>query len=136
MKFTSSLSIAFALLFSCAGEPPIRDTVVDAATPPPATCTDPHIARVGGADTPPVLLQRVEPVVPESARKDIQRGVVILEAIIDRNGDVCDASVLRGLHEGFDRAAVIAVRQWKFRPAQLRGQPVQAAYNITVKYGG
>jgi TonB family protein len=31
-----------------------------------------------------------------------------------------------------DRAALQAVKQWKFIPAKLRGKPVQAAYNVTV----
>lgn len=94
-------------------------------------CPDPHIARVGGADTAPVLLHRVDPIAHSPVR-----GGVIVEAIIDRQGVVCSAVVLRSVQPDLDAAALAAVRQWRFVPAQLRGQPVQAAYNITVHFDG
>ncbi|MGZ5446020.1 MAG: TonB family protein [Thermoanaerobaculia bacterium] len=94
-------------------------------------CPDPHIARVGGADTAPVLLHRVDPITHWPVR-----GVVIVEAIIDRQGVVCSAVVLRSVRPDLDAAALAAVRQWRFVPAQLRGQPVQTAFNITIRFDG
>lgn len=50
-------------------------------------------------------------------------GVVLLEAQVDRNGAVADATVIRSAPP-FDDAARAAVRQWSFRPARVRGMPV------------
>lgn len=94
----------------------------------PATCTDPYIGCVGGADEAPVLVTKVSPIVAGPRPE----GITVLEVIIDRNGDVCAAKVLRGLTPEFDRTALEAVRQWKFEPARLRGEPVQFAFNVSI----
>ncbi len=50
------------------------------------------------------------------------RGVVILEAVVDRRGRVEDVSVLRSIPL-LDRAAIAAVRQWHYSPLLLNGRP-------------
>jgi periplasmic protein TonB len=57
---------------------------------------------------------------------------VIIEAIIDQNGNVTDARVLKGLPMGLDDAALSAVKRWKFLPGTLNGTPVPVYYNLTV----
>lgn len=90
--------------------------------------------RVGGDVKAPVVMQRVEPLFPEEARKARVAGIVILEAIIDREGNVKDAYVLKPLPFGLSEAAVDAVKQWKFRPGTLNGQPVDVVFNLTVNF--
>ncbi|HEU4520602.1 MAG TPA: energy transducer TonB [Thermoanaerobaculia bacterium] len=90
--------------------------------------------RVGGDVKPPVSITRVEPTYTEIARKARIEGIVIIEAIIDRNGNVTDARVLKPLPMGLDQAALEAVRRWKFRPGTLNGQPVPVIYNLTVNF--
>jgi protein TonB len=90
--------------------------------------------RVGGDVKPPVSITRVEPQYTEIARKARVEGIVIIEAIIDRNGNVTDARVLKPLPMGLDLAALTAVKQWKFRPGTLNGQPVPVIYNLTVTF--
>lgn len=92
------------------------------------------VLRVGGDVKAPVVLQRVEPVYPEVARKARVSGIVILEAVIDRTGAVKDVRVLEGLPFGLDEAAVDAVKQWRFAPATLNGQPVDVLFNLTVSF--
>jgi len=61
------------------------------------------------------------------------QGVVILEAVIDTNGDVADARILRSIPM-LDQAAVDAVRQWRFTPTLLNGVPVQVIMTVTVNF--
>ena len=90
--------------------------------------------RVGGDVKPPVSIVRVEPTYTEIARKARIEGIVIIEAIIDRNGNVSDARVLKPLPMGLDQAALEAVKRWKFRPGTLNNQPVPVIYNLTVNF--
>jgi TonB family protein len=61
-------------------------------------------------------------------------GVVILEAVIDRDGNVKDVMVLKPLPYGLSEAAVDAVKQWKFKPGTLDGTPVDVIFNLTVNF--
>ena len=88
--------------------------------------------RVGGDVKAPVVRQRVEPVIPQAARDARIAGVVIIEAVIDREGRVSKARVLKPLPFGVDDAAVEAVKQWTFEPGTLNGQPVDVIFNLTV----
>lgn len=89
---------------------------------------------VGGDVKAPVVINRVEPLYPEEARKARITGIVIVEAIIDRNGVVKNVSVLKPLPFGLDQAALDAVRQWTFRPGTLNGAPVDVIFNLTVNF--
>ncbi|MGZ5445354.1 MAG: TonB family protein [Thermoanaerobaculia bacterium] len=90
--------------------------------------------RVGGDVEPPVLITRTEPRYTEVARKARISGIVIVECIIDENGNVRDVRVLKPLPFGLDRAAADAVKQWKFRPGTLNGQPIEVVFNLTVTF--
>jgi TonB family protein len=59
---------------------------------------------------------------------------VILEAIIDEEGNVGNTRVLKGLPMGLDKAAMDAVQTWKFKPATLEGRPVKVYYVLTVNF--
>ena len=54
--------------------------------------------------------------------------------MIDRQGNVTEARILKPLPLGLDQAALNAVRQWKFKPGTLNGQPVPVYYNLTVNF--
>ncbi len=88
--------------------------------------------RVGGSVSRPELISSVPIEYPEAASKARVMGVVIVEAIIDEQGDVTSTRVLKGLPLGLDKAAVEAVRQWKFKPAMAYGKPVKVYYTLTV----
>jgi protein TonB len=82
----------------------------------------------------PVVIDRVDPDYPEIARKGKVAGVVIVEAIIDANGNVDQVKVIKGLPMGLSDAAVSAVKRWKFKPGTLNGQPVPVIFNLTVNF--
>lgn len=87
---------------------------------------------IGGPVSSPVLVHRVDPILPESMRDRFVTGSpIVLEAVISENGDVANVKVLRS-HPPFDAAAVAAVRQWKYRPALRGGRPVPVYLVVTV----
>jgi periplasmic protein TonB len=100
--------------------------------PPPVEPTGP--VPVGGDVTAPVKVHTPKPQYTELARRARIQGLVIVQAVIDKRGQVVDAEVLRGLPMGLDQAAVDAVRRWRFEPATLNGKPVDVYYSLSVTF--
>jgi len=90
--------------------------------------------RVGGDVQAPTKITNVQPEYPELARRARLGGIVILEATIDREGNVIDVGVLRGLGLGLDDAAIAAVSQWKYTPTFYNGRPVEILLTVTVQF--
>ncbi len=85
-----------------------------------------NIGGAGGADRDAVPLVRIEPDYPMQARQRGQEGWVVLEFTISTAGTVKDVEVVAS-EPGtvFDRAAVQAVRKWKYNPKVVGGKPVE-----------
>ena len=79
------------------------------------------------------LIHRVEPVYPRMAVLAGIQGEVRLHAIIARDGSIQSLNVSSG-HPLLARAALNAVRQWRYRPYILNGQPVEVETFITVSF--
>ena len=90
--------------------------------------------RVGGDVRHPVVVKRVDPIYGEDAKRDRISGIVIVEALVDKTGFVKDAIILKGLPDGLSDAALAAVKQWKFEPATLNGEPVDVIFNVTINF--
>ena len=99
---------------------------------PPVIDTGPM--RVGGEVQEPQRIHYVNPVYPELARRARLEGMVILQAIIDRQGNVKDVETLRGLGLGLDDAARNAVAQWIYTPTTYNGRPVEVILTVTVVF--
>ncbi|HKV26124.1 MAG TPA: TonB family protein [Candidatus Acidoferrum sp.] len=80
-----------------------------------------------------MLLQRVEPVYPALAVQIHREGRVELHAIIATDGTIQSLQVISG-DPLFEQSALNAVRQWRYRPTILNGQPVEIDTRITVIY--
>ncbi|HXM79486.1 MAG TPA: TonB family protein [Thermoanaerobaculia bacterium] len=83
---------------------------------------------------PPVLLSKLDPIYPESARRAGVEGTVVLDAQISAAGRVEDVQVLRGLPLGLSEAAAEAVRHWHYRPARGRFGPVSAHKTVRIVF--
>jgi len=90
--------------------------------------------RVGGDIQEPERIHYVNPVYPELARRARMEGIVILQAVIDKQGNVTDVQMLRGLGLGLDVAASDAVQQWKYTPTFYNGRPVEVILTVTVQF--
>jgi periplasmic protein TonB len=90
-------------------------------------------APIGGDVTPAQLLKSVPPVYPALAKSQHISGKVQLDAFINEDGNVADVKVISGsalLH----KAAQDAVKQWKYKPALLDGQPTTMHLTVTVQF--
>jgi TonB family protein len=88
--------------------------------------------RVGGDVTAPTLTKRIDPKYPDIARRTRIQGMVILEAIITKDGVVQGVKVIKSLNSFCDEAAIEAVKQWQFDPGTQNDIPVDVIMNLTV----
>jgi protein TonB len=106
--------------------------VVEAPPPPPSTPAGP--VRVGGRITAPALLHRVDPSYSAVAAGARLAGTVILEAVVDTSGCVQTVKVLRSAHAVLDREAVEALKQWRYKPLVLNGDPASFVLTVTFNF--
>jgi protein TonB len=105
--------------------------VAPVAPPPPPKPVKREPIRVGGNVQESKLIRRVEPTYPELAKRARVQGKVVLVVTVDEEGNVTDIRVTTG-HPLLDEAAVSAVKQWKYSPTLLNGEPVPVIANVTV----
>lgn len=89
---------------------------------------------VAGDVMPPRLLEKVPPEYPPEARAAGIEGKVVLEAVIGKDGTVRDIKVLRSIPQ-LDGAALRALRQWRYDPATLHGEPVDVFFTVIIEFG-
>ncbi len=105
------------------------EQMIFAPAPPPGG----QGLRVGGEIKAPVKLVDVRPAYPTAAREAGIEGVVILEVKIGADGGVEAARVLKSIPL-LDEAALDAVKQWKFVPTLLNGQPTSIMMTTTINF--
>lgn len=89
--------------------------------------------RVGGTVAAAKLIHQVLPVYPQDAKAEGMQGAVILHAIIATDGSIRDLY----LNEGqclLTQSAMNAVKQWRYAPTTLNGNPVEVDTTIQVIY--
>lgn len=94
-----------------------------------------RVLEVGGDVTQPTRVHSPPPEYTEAARWAKIQGQVVVRALLDEQGTVACARVLRGVERELDRATLATVKQWRFEPARLNGVPVPVVYNLTVTFG-
>jgi TonB family protein len=75
----------------------------------------------------------VEPEYPAEAALAGLEGSVLIDAVVATDGSVRQARVVQGARQ-FVEAAVTAVRQWRYEPVRLNGQPVEVQIRVTVAF--
>ncbi len=101
--------------------------------PPPVPARPKDPVRVGGVIQPPTRLVHVNPIYPPLALAARKEGMVILEALIGEDGSIRAVKLLRPAPL-FEEAAIAAVRQWRFSPTLLNGEPVPLVLTVTVAF--
>jgi len=102
------------------------------AVPKLATATPKRI-RVSQGVTKGLLIQKIEPKYPPLALAARIWGEVILKAIITKDGEIKELELVSG-HPMLTPAAIAAVRQWRFRPYLLNGDPIEVETTVTVTF--
>lgn len=88
---------------------------------------------VRGKVEPPVPIFKPDPEYPESARAARIEGKVIVEAIIGEDGSVESVQVTQSVPE-LDQAALDAIKQWRYKPATLDGEPVRVRFTVIITF--
>lgn len=101
------------------------------AAPPPPPKAAVSRMRVGGAVQAARLVNRVQPMYPPLARQTRISGTVKLHAIIGKDGMVQQLQVVSG-HPLLVQSALDAVKQWRYQPTLLNGEPVEVDTEIDV----
>ncbi|MDA2923791.1 energy transducer TonB [Acidobacteria bacterium AH-259-L09] len=93
------------------------------------------IYTIGSGVTMPQILVQTIPTYTDDAIKGKVQGIVILQAIIRKNGRVDSFRVLRGLGYGLEEKAIQEIAtNWRFRPGTFNGQPVDVLATIEVQF--
>jgi len=93
-----------------------------------------EIFSIGGGVSAPIAIYKPEPAYTEEARRAKYQGTVVLQIVVDAQGNVSDARVVVPLGHGLDEKAVQAVQTWKFKPAMRNGVPVPVRAMLKVSF--
>ena len=89
--------------------------------------------RVSSGVAAGMLIHQVKPQYPPIAMQAHIQGTVVLQAVIGKDGTVQDLHLVSG-HPMLAPAAIEAVKQWRYRPYRLNGEPVEVDTQINVNF--
>ncbi|HEY3974187.1 MAG TPA: TonB family protein [Candidatus Sulfotelmatobacter sp.] len=112
-----------------AGAPPPDLGGSTGSTPPPVL----QSMNVSQGVSQGLLVKKVQPIYPKNALFMHVEGAVELQATISKNGDIARVKVLSGDSQ-LTRSATDAVKQWKYKPYLLNGEPVEIQTQITINF--
>jgi len=118
------VTAAIMVLLGCSTVPAAPATSAARATGGP-----PY--QVGGDVKAPVVVQRVE---PKQAPGIHETGTVLLRAMIGVDGVPRDIAILKTSSHELSQASVNALKQWRFRPGTLNGEPVDVVFHLTMTF--
>jgi periplasmic protein TonB len=93
----------------------------------------PQRVRVSQGVTQGLLIRKVQPTYPPLARQARIQGTVLLQAEISKEGTIQNLRLISG-HPMLAPAAIEAVKQWRYKPYILNGEPVEVETQITVNF--
>lgn len=99
----------------------------------PKVAAPPQRVRVSQGVTQGLLVHKVQPNYPPLARQARIQGAVVLQAEISKNGTIENLRVISG-HPMLAPAALDAVKQWRYKPYILNGEPVEVETQVTVNF--
>src|SRR6201993_5485582 len=90
--------------------------------------------RISQGVTQGMVLRRVQPTYPQMAKIARVQGAVVLAAIIGKDGTIQNLHVVSTASPLLNQAAIDAVKQWRYRPYILNGEPVEVDTTVTVNF--
>jgi TonB family protein len=106
---------------------------VPAPVPAQPSSAAPQSVRVSSGVMLGFLESRVNPIYPPDAKEQHIQGVVLLQVVIDKEGNVSSVSLISG-DPLLAPAAIEAVKQWKYKPYRLNGNPVEVQTQIQTNF--
>jgi TonB family protein len=103
------------------------------STPPPPIPQYGEPVHLNEEAARALVVHTVDPVYPPEAMAQKLQGPVVLQAVIGRDGSVQDLKLVRGYFV-LARAAIAAVKQWRFRPYSLNGRALETQTVITINF--
>lgn len=107
-----------------------QQTAAPSQTP---TANHPRKLRISSGLAETNLIHKVQPVYPPEAKANNVKGEVVLQCLIGKDGSVTNLKVVSG-HPWLAQSALDAVRQWKYRPFLLNGEPVEIETTVKVRF--
>jgi TonB family protein len=131
VEVETSVTVTFTL-----SDKPAAEGVAGEARGTPEDMPHPAVpqrVRVSSGVMQGLLLTKVQPQYPPDAKDQHIQGLVVLKAIIDKEGNVSNIQLITG-HPELAPAAIEAVKQWKYKPYLLNGTPVEIETQIQVNF--
>jgi TonB family protein len=100
----------------------------------PPAAEDDRVYHLTSEIQPPVLVSQVNPTYPAAARRARREGIAVVAAVVGADGSVRAAKIVRSVGPDIDRAALEAIRQWRYRPASHEGRPVAVHTVIQIAF--
>jgi periplasmic protein TonB len=92
------------------------------------------VEHIGGGVSQPVPVYTVDPEFSEEARRAKYQGEVMVQVIVDAQGNVQNPHIVRPLGMGLDEKALEAVVKYKFKPALKNGKPVAVYLTVAINF--
>lgn len=92
------------------------------------------IFEISQLDRVPSPIMQPAPVFPYALKQTVSSAQVVVEFIVDANGDVVAPFVTQSTHAGFNESAVSGVAKWKFRPGMKSGKRVNTRVRVPVNF--
>lgn len=121
---------------AAAGIPGGAGSVYNDKSPAPADAPRPNAprrVRVSSGVEQGLLVSKVQPLYPPDAKGQGIQGAVVLSVTIDKEGNVANIQVVSG-HPSLVPASIEAVKQWKYKPYLVEGNPVEVETQVTVNF--
>ena len=126
---------AIAIAGGCAVSAVALSVHVDQADTAAAHLDSAQVYKVGGSVSAPQLIYSVDPNFPSPKEQPTHfEGVVVVEMVVDKKGLPNHVEVVRSLAPKFDKSAIAAVKQYRFKPAMHDGQPVDVSLHVEVNF--
>jgi TonB family protein len=109
-------------------------SVIAEGTARPQPVTAPVRLRIGGNVQAAKLLRQVRPAYPPDLQAQGIEGTVLIDAVIGKDGAPLSAAVRNTVNQEFAEGALDAVRQWRYSPTLLNGEPVEVVTTVTIDF--